>query len=276
MDVKEQIKCMDQKIVETGQIEVRVTKMEEQVKCIDQKKAPETRILRDWKQKLSGIIGCGSLELDIGPMMSGKTKTLCSTLTEYADAFPSSRVCLISHLNDTRDTHRCGIITSHHSSFFLSEKVDQCALSRLADFEHLDRYQFIGIDEGQFFPDLLQTVTSWLSQGKHIRVAGLDGDYQKKPFGEILFLIPHANDVRKHRSRCPLCIRELEGYHGNILDLQAPYTARLSSGSEQIEVGADDKYIPTCYFHHQEITEMRNKETIKEILRNGSEDIDLC
>ena len=32
---------------------------------------------------------------------------------------------------------------------------------------------------------------------KTVMICGLDGDYQRQPFGDILKLIPHAEDVLK-------------------------------------------------------------------------------
>lgn len=44
----------------------------------------------------------------------------------------------------------------------------------------------IAIDEAQFFPDLLDFCT-WAAdqEGKHLLVAGLDGDYMRRRFGQV-------------------------------------------------------------------------------------------
>jgi thymidine kinase len=44
----------------------------------------------------------------------------------------------------------------------------------------------IAIDEAQFFPDLLDFST-WAAdhEGKHLLVAGLDGDYMRRRFGQV-------------------------------------------------------------------------------------------
>ena len=48
----------------------------------------------------------------------------------------------------------------------------------------------IGIDEGQFFADLVGWCESMANKGKIVLVAALDGTFQRKPFYYILSLVP--------------------------------------------------------------------------------------
>ena len=40
---------------------------------------------------------------------------------------------------------------------------------------------------------------------KNVIVAGLDGDFKRNPFGDILKLIPHAEKVSKLSALCTIC-----------------------------------------------------------------------
>lgn len=54
------------------------------------------------------------------------------------------------------------------------------------------------INEGQFFGDLVEFVERWCDEyKKDITVSGLDGDYKREKFGQILDLIPLADSVEK-------------------------------------------------------------------------------
>jgi hypothetical protein len=53
------------------------------------------------------------------------------------------------------------------------------------------------INEGQFFPDLLNFVNELLKYNKKIYICGLDGDFERKKFGQIIDLIPLCDKVEK-------------------------------------------------------------------------------
>lgn len=59
-------------------------------------------------------------------------------------------------------------------------------LSKLKDFD------VIGIDEGQFFPDVVEFCEEAANQGKIVVIAALDGTFERKAFGNIINLIPMA------------------------------------------------------------------------------------
>lgn len=77
---------------------------------------------------------------------------------------------------------------------------------------------------------------------KKIYVCGLDGDSNRKRFGQMLDLIPISDKVTKLRSLCAICKN----------GTKAPFTLRITSGNEQILIGSDDCYKPVCrncYFY---------------------------
>jgi thymidine kinase len=95
--------------------------------------------------------------------------------------------------------------------------------------------EVILINEGQFFPDLYEVVIDMLKYKKKIYVCGLDGDFERKKFGQILDLIPLCDKVRKLTSLCSLCKDGTAGI----------FSMRLTDEKEQTIVGSDN-YIPVC------------------------------
>lgn len=92
----------------------------------------------------------------------------------------------------------------------------------------------IGIDEGQFFPDIVEFSETMANAGKTVIVAALDGTFQRKAFGTILNLVPLAESVVKLTAVCMECFRE------------AAYTKRLGSEKEVEVIGGADKYHSVC------------------------------
>jgi thymidine kinase len=91
------------------------------------------------------------------------------------------------------------------------------------------------INEGQFFEDLYVYVELLLKNGNKVYVCGLDGDFQRRKFGQILDLIPLCDKVTKLTSLCSIC---KNGKHGI-------FSMRLTVETCQTLVGSDN-YIPVC------------------------------
>ena len=58
-------------------------------------------------------------------------------------------------------------------------------------------FDIIGIDEGQFFEEIVEFSEKMANMGKTVIIAALDGTFERKPFGRILELIPLAENVTK-------------------------------------------------------------------------------
>jgi len=74
-----------------------------------------------------------------------------------------------------------------------------------------------------------------LDVNRKVYVAGLDGDFERRRFGEILDLIPLCDKVTKFTSLCGRC---KNGSHGI-------FSQRISKEIEQMLIGSDN-YIPVC------------------------------
>jgi thymidine kinase len=198
----------------------------------------------------------GTLYLKIGPMFSGKTTWLNGELTDLADKRFS--VLKISHIDDQREDVACcdNSGSTHNSSYTeLSAKIDRKLVSSLKNVD-VKMYHVIGIDEAQFFDDLVETVEYWVETlGKHVRVSGLDGDCFKRKFGHVLDLIPMCDQVTKISGSCQICLDELErsDFHGNIMSIIGPFTKRLTNSISQKEIGGSTTYIPVCRYHHAQV-----------------------
>jgi thymidine kinase len=91
------------------------------------------------------------------------------------------------------------------------------------------------INEGQFFPDLYDVVVNMLEHKKKVYVCGLDGDFERKKFGQILDLIPMCDKIRKLTSLCSICRDGTRGI----------FSMRLSGEKDQTIVGSEN-YMPVC------------------------------
>jgi thymidine kinase len=101
------------------------------------------------------------------------------------------------------------------------------------------------IDEAQFFPDLFPFIDSQLKiehqLNKIFIVAGLSGDSNLQPIGDILRLIPLADEIIKLHAYCIKC------KDGTI----ASFSKRKNClSNSQILIGNNDIYIPVCRFHY--------------------------
>ena len=102
-------------------------------------------------------------------------------------------------------------------------------------FEYLEDANVIGIDEAQFFDENLPEVCEKIAiRGIRVIVAGLDMDFQGKPFGPIPALLAKAEYITKVHAICPHC--------GNL----ATHSYRLTKEIDTVVLGEKDKYEPRC------------------------------
>jgi len=185
---------------------------------------------------MSTLSTMGHLSLLIGCMFAQKTTELLRRIRRYQSI--GYRVLVINYIEDTRYGTEC--IASHDKE---TEKA--ICIHRLYDVDTLVQdYQVIVIDEGQFFPDLYEYVTKWADTLPiHIVVAGLDGTSTRKPFGDMLRLIPHAEEVERLTAFCSVC------RDGTIATF-SQYTGGLSD--DAIIIGGSEAYRPVCRKHYLE------------------------
>lgn len=182
----------------------------------------------------------GYLELIIGPMYAGKSTELLRIINRYKCL--NKKIVVINHILNNR--YGSSELTTHNQ-----EKYEKCLImSRLASLKNDSIYNFNDIDviiveELQFFSDAFEVVIDWCdNHHKIVIVAGLDGDFMRNPFGDVLRLIPHADKVTKLNALCKKC------GDGTL----AHFTKRKTKNDELTLIGSDAIYEAVCRKHFLE------------------------
>lgn len=171
----------------------------------------------------------GKIQMIIGPMFSGKSTELLRRVKRYTIA---KKECIV--LKYQEDTRYSQLKVSTHDKMMWEAKPVLSLMS--AKKECLDsKISIIGIDEGQFFPDLIEFCLFMVDHGKTVIVAGLNGTFQQKPFGQILDLIPFAEDILKLSAVCMRC------------GADATFSKKINGQTDQqIEIGGSEMYSAVC------------------------------
>ena len=178
----------------------------------------------------------GYLELILGPMFSGKTTHLIQAYKKYT--YIGKTVATINYYGDTRydesmlSTHDKVMIpciqASSISSLWNNPDCSYYAELRAADV--------ILINEGQFFDDLYGCVVDMVeNHNKIVYICGLDGDFKRQRFGQILDLIPYCDKMTKLHALCSNCRN----------GTPAIFSHRITTEALQIVIGSDN-YKPLC------------------------------
>jgi thymidine kinase len=165
----------------------------------------------------------GWIEVVCGCMFSGKTEELIRRLNRALIA--QQKVEIFKPAIDKRyDDQK---IVSHSEREIRSTPVNFAGdiLLLAGDCD------VVGIDEAQFFDDaIVEVCNSLANAGKRVIVAGLDMDYEGKPFGPMPNLLAVAEFVTKVHAIC--------AQTGEL----ASFSFRLSENKAQVLLGEKDKY----------------------------------
>lgn len=169
----------------------------------------------------------GWIEVVCGSMFSGKTEELIRRLRRAQIA--QQKIMIFKPMVDSRYSE--GEIVSHNQNSLASTPVETAQqillLAANADV--------VGIDEAQFFdPEIVGVCRELADRGARVIVAGLDMDYQGKPFGPMPGLLATAEFVTKVHAICQRC--------GSL----ANFSYRLGPGEERIMLGEKNAYEPRC------------------------------
>ena len=154
------------------------------------------------------------LTIIMGNMFSGKTSELIRRLKRYKVL--NKKVVVINSSKDTRSPEE--VINTHDGVQFPCLKVDH--ISHCIIKESFCNADIVAIDEAQFFTNLKEFVEMCLFLNKSVIIAGLDGDYKQRKFGEVIDCIPPG-----------------------------PFTKRIVQNDDLELVGGNDMYKAVCRRH---------------------------
>lgn len=175
------------------------------------------------------------LEIVLGCMFSGKTSELLKDYHRLSSI--NKNILVVNHSNDFRSGH--DVIKTHDGKSmnctYVSNALDILVTTKFCNAD------VILVDEAQFFPDLKEfTIKIVEKYNKHVVLYGLSGDSNREQFGQIIDLIPYADEIRHLKAYCLLC-RDMT---------PAIFTKRISNDVGQILIGGSESYIPVCRKHY--------------------------
>ena len=129
-------------------------------------------------------------------------------------------------------------------------------------YDQVKDFAVIGIDEGQFFDDIVEFSEEMANAGKIVVIAALDGTFDWKKFGKVIDLIPLAERVEKLDAVCMDCKET------------AYFTKRIIDSKETEVIGGAEFYKPVCWKCHVKDTKMR--QPLTEIIKEGKEEMHDC
>ena len=175
----------------------------------------------------------GYLELIIGSMFSGKTSYLLDVYKKCV--FCNIPVAVINYTADDRYTTE-PMLSTHDKQMIpciLATTINDAIQNNL---ETITRAETILINEGQFFPDIEEQIKHLVEYAnKRVYICGLDGDFERKPIGNLLQLVPFSDHIIKLKSLCSLCRDGTPGV----------FSFRTSRKVDQVVIGSSN-YVPLC------------------------------
>jgi len=221
-----------------------------------------------------------TLHILTGAMYSSKSSRLLSILKTHSLNQNQKKIITIKPLIDTRSPGKIASRTGEsYRADFSVQRLSSIPLPNLNSPNTI-----YGIDECQFFQDLIPFHDNFFTQARKIGgnhtliLAGLDLDFNKKPFGSLLDLatrsLLHSTIINKTSSEISVaapvapviadeviierlsarCMYQKED--GQMCNAPALYSQRLSGGNESIvliEGGKEGEggYAPHCERHHR-------------------------
>lgn len=175
-----------------------------------------------------------SLDIIIGPMFSGKSSRILSIVSRYEAI--KTPILVIKHSSDTRYEYGETDIVTHDQ-----RRIPCISTADLFQDRVLNRiglYQVIIVDEAQFFGSLLPFAEHIVDTlGKNLYLVGLDGDSNRRKFGELLDCIPLADRVEKISAFCHQCSNGTPGLFSYRM---------LGPSDQQVIVGGSERYESLC------------------------------
>ena len=176
----------------------------------------------------------GRIEVVCGSMFSGKTEELIRRMKRAK--FAKQKVEIFKPSLDTR--YSDVDVVSHDQHSIPSTPIDSSSTIALLSSD----IDVVGIDEAQFLDDGVVDVCNDLAnRGVRVIVAGLDMDFQGKPFGPMPALCAIADEVTQVHAICVKC------------GALAYISHRLVANDKRVLLGEQMEYEPLCRECYQRI-----------------------
>ena len=167
----------------------------------------------------------GWIEVITGSMFSGKTEELIRRLKRAQ--FARQKVEIFKPMVDTRYAEED--VVSHDQNTIRCTPVESSSNILLL----ADDVEVVGVDEAQFFDEgIVEVCNELANRGARVIVAGLDMDFEGRPFGPMPNLMATAEYVTKVHA---ICVKT-----GNL----AHYSHRKTADKKQVMLGEKEEYEP--------------------------------
>ena len=143
--------------------------------------------------------------------------------------YKAKKTIMVKYYADQRYSEKSEVVTHD----LIKYDSINCKLLRNS-FETLKQYDVIGIDEGQFFADLVEVCEELALMGKNILIAALNGDFRMEPFPVIQRIISKADKIKLLKAYCFNCHKD------------AKFSLRIVQSNETVLIGAGEAYKPAC------------------------------
>jgi thymidine kinase len=172
----------------------------------------------------------GELQLIVGPMFAGKTTEMLRRLRR--DRIAGKRVVVVKWAQDTRTDQ----VNTHAGDAWAGDRREVALLAQV----DVNDYDVVGVDEGQFFADVVEVTERWANAGKIVVVAMLDGTYERKPFpgASLAGLLAHCETVVKLRAVCEC--------HGKASFSQRRTGVPTTDAADRVQVAGAEVYRAVC------------------------------
>ena len=184
--------------------------------------------------------GEGKIELILGPMFSGKSTRLIELMRKYV--YKAKKTIMVKYYADQRYSEKSEVVTHD----LIKYDSINCKLLRNS-FDTLKQYDVIGIDEGQFFADLVEVCEELALMGKIVLIAALNGDFRMETFPVIQRIISKSDKIKLLKAYCFNCHKD------------AKFSLRIVQSNETVLIGAGEAYKPACRECHVFFSKQREK-----------------
>jgi thymidine kinase len=172
------------------------------------------------------------LELFVGCMYAGKTGKLVDIYRQ--GLFCNLKIMVINYAGDKRYSQT--ELSTHDKIMIPCIQTETLTHLYIDHKQEIEEADVILINEGQFFSDLYSWVSHLIDNSeKRIYICGLDGDFERRKFGQMLDLIPLCDKITKLTALCSICKNGTPAIH----------SFRCTNEKGQKVIG-NDNYIPLC------------------------------